>query len=54
VLDRYVFCSPCFLEECPYEHQCMTEITVEMALKACEELLATTRPGQAAPFSTSS
>jgi len=40
VLDRYVFCSPCFLDECPYEHQCMTEITVDMALRACEELLA--------------
>jgi len=40
VLDRYVFCSPCFRDECPYEHQCMEEITVEMALRACEELLA--------------
>jgi lipopolysaccharide heptosyltransferase II len=39
VLDRYVFCSPCFLDECPYEHQCMNEITVEMALRACEDLL---------------
>jgi heptosyltransferase II len=39
VLDRYVFCSPCFLDECPYEHQCMNEITVETALRACEELL---------------
>ena len=39
VLDRYVFCSPCFRDECPYEHQCMNEITVDMALKACEELL---------------
>jgi ADP-heptose:LPS heptosyltransferase len=39
VLDRYVFCSPCFLDECPYEHQCMNEITVDMALRACEELL---------------
>jgi heptosyltransferase-2 len=40
VLDRYVFCSPCFRDECPFEHQCMTEISVEMALQACEELLA--------------
>jgi heptosyltransferase-2 len=39
VLDRYVFCSPCFLDECPYAHQCMNEITVDMALRACEELL---------------
>ena len=39
VLDRYVFCSPCFRDECPFEHQCMSEITVDMALRACEELL---------------
>jgi heptosyltransferase II len=39
VLDRYVFCSPCFRDECPFEHQCMGEITVDMALKACEEML---------------
>ena len=44
VLDRYVFCSPCFLDECPYEHECMKEITVEMALRACEELLARPEP----------
>ncbi len=41
VLDRYVFCSPCFRSTCPYGHECMKEITVEMALAACEELLAT-------------
>ena len=39
ILDRYVFCSPCFLEECPYGHECMKEITVEMAVRAVEELL---------------
>jgi len=33
-LDRYVFCSPCFLKKCPYQHECMEEITVEMALEA--------------------
>jgi heptosyltransferase-2 len=38
VLDRYVFCSPCFLKECPYGHECMKEITAEMALAAVEEL----------------
>lgn len=43
VLDRYVFCSPCFRDECPYEHQCMQEITVDMALRACEELLGAQR-----------
>jgi ADP-heptose:LPS heptosyltransferase len=40
VLDRYVFCSPCFREECPYGHECMKEITVEGALKAVEELVS--------------
>jgi heptosyltransferase-2 len=39
VLDRYVFCSPCFRSKCPYGHECMKEITLEMALAACEGLL---------------
>jgi heptosyltransferase-2 len=39
ILDRYVFCSPCFLKECPYRHECMREITPEDALRAVEELL---------------
>jgi len=39
ILDRYVFCSPCFLKECPYGHECMKEITVEMALEAVNELI---------------
>jgi heptosyltransferase-2 len=39
LLDRYVFCSPCFRSKCPYGHECMKEITVEMALAACEEVL---------------
>ncbi len=39
VLDRYVFCSPCFLKECPYGHECMREISAEMALEAVEDLL---------------
>jgi len=38
VLDRYVFCSPCFKTECPYGHECMTEISVEDAVRAVEEL----------------
>lgn len=40
VLDRYVFCSPCYLKKCPYEHECMEEITVERALEAALALLA--------------
>ena len=42
VLDRYVFCSPCYLKECPYAHECMTGITVERVLGAVEKLLAVT------------
>jgi heptosyltransferase-2 len=38
-LDRYVFCSPCYLKKCPYQHECMEEITVEMALEAALSLL---------------
>jgi ADP-heptose:LPS heptosyltransferase len=38
VLDRYVFCSPCFLKECPYRHECMRGITPEEVLRAVEEL----------------
>jgi ADP-heptose:LPS heptosyltransferase len=39
VLDRYLFCSPCHAEVCPYGHECMQEITVEMAFRAAEGLL---------------
>jgi len=39
VLDRYLFCSPCFLKRCPYGHECMEEITPEMTLKAVESLM---------------
>ena len=38
ILDRYLFCSPCHRDTCPYGHECMQEITVEMAARACEEL----------------
>ena len=34
VLDRYVFCSPCYRKECPYRHECMREIEVEAVLAA--------------------
>ena len=39
VLDRYVFCSPCYLKQCPYGHECMKEIEVKDALKAVKEVL---------------
>jgi heptosyltransferase-2 len=39
VLDRYVFCSPCYLKECPFKHECMKEISPEMAFEAVEEFL---------------
>ena len=38
VLDRYVFCSPCYLKECPYRHECMREIEVEEVLAAALRL----------------
>lgn len=41
VLDRYVFCSPCYLKECPYAHECMTGIEVEAVLSAVMRLLGT-------------
>jgi len=39
VLDRYVFCSPCFRTECPYGHECMKEIAVADAVSAVLELV---------------
>lgn len=40
VLDRYVFCSPCFRTECPYGHECMKEIGVGDAVAAVMELVS--------------
>ncbi len=40
VLDRYVWCSPCFRKTCPYRHECLEEITVEMAAAAARRLLS--------------
>ena len=42
VLDRYVFCSPCFLTECPYGHECLREIGVAEVVRAVEELAGVT------------
>ena len=43
VLDRYVFCSPCFRKECPYGHECMEGIAVEDVSRAVLELVDQTR-----------
>jgi heptosyltransferase-2 len=32
-------CSPCHLKECTIDHNCMTEISPEAVLQACEQLL---------------
>ncbi len=39
ILDRYLFCSPCFKRHCPYAHECMEEITPEKAVEAVESLM---------------
>ena len=44
VLDRYVFCSPCYLRECPFRHECMTGISVESVVAAVDRLSATNGP----------
>jgi heptosyltransferase-2 len=34
-----VFCAPCKLRECPIDHRCMREVTVERVAQAARELL---------------
>ncbi|HEU5251033.1 MAG TPA: lipopolysaccharide heptosyltransferase II [Thermoanaerobaculia bacterium] len=46
VLDRYVFCSPCYLKECPYRHECLRGIEVGEVVAAVERLLSETVPGR--------
>lgn len=46
VLDRYVFCSPCFKKECPFQHECLRDISAEEVLRAVMDLNRETRnPG---------
>ena len=40
VLDHYVHCSPCYLKQCPYAHECLEEISVETAFSAAREMLS--------------
>jgi len=44
ILDRYLFCSPCYLKECPYRHECMREIEVEEVLAAVRRVADAVRP----------
>jgi heptosyltransferase-2 len=39
VLKKEVPCWPCFYRTCPYEHQCMTQITPEEVAQACLTLV---------------
>jgi heptosyltransferase-2 len=39
VLKGQVSCWPCSYRECPFEHQCMTQITPEMVLEECQSFL---------------
>jgi heptosyltransferase-2 len=38
VLKKEVPCWPCFYRACPYEHQCMTQITPEEVVQACQAI----------------
>jgi heptosyltransferase-2 len=39
VLKGQVPCWPCSYRECPFEHQCMTQISPEMVFEACQDFL---------------
>ncbi len=49
VVRTGVECSPCHLKVCPIDHRCMTRMTTEMVLAACERLLASAGPLAARP-----
>jgi heptosyltransferase-2 len=40
VVRTGVECSPCHLKVCPIDHRCMTRISPELVLAACERVLA--------------
>ncbi|HZM01330.1 MAG TPA: lipopolysaccharide heptosyltransferase II [Planctomycetota bacterium] len=40
VVRTGVECSPCHLKVCPIDHRCMTRMSAEMVLAACERVLA--------------
>ncbi|MEE9501988.1 MAG: lipopolysaccharide heptosyltransferase II [Candidatus Aminicenantaceae bacterium] len=39
VLKSQVLCWPCSYRECPFDHQCMTQISPEMVYEECQEFL---------------
>ncbi|MBD3413313.1 MAG: lipopolysaccharide heptosyltransferase II [Candidatus Aminicenantes bacterium] len=40
VIHKKVPCWPCFYRECPYEHQCMLQISPEEVALECEQILS--------------
>ena len=42
VLNKKVECSPCLLRECPIDHHCMTEITIEEVYQKAIKILQKT------------
>jgi heptosyltransferase-2 len=40
VVRTGVECSPCHLKVCPIDHRCMTRMSTEMVVAACERVLA--------------
>ena len=40
VVRTGVECSPCHLKVCPIDHRCMTRMSAEMVIAACERVLA--------------
>jgi len=43
VIYHAVECAPCSYRDCPYHHGCMSAISVEEALSACERILSRPR-----------
>jgi heptosyltransferase-2 len=39
VIHKGAPCWPCFYRDCPYDHQCMMNISSEEALEACQRLI---------------
>ena len=39
VVRDHVACSPCFLDKCPLDSRCQTQVTVDMVVDALEQAL---------------